>query len=92
MTRVLYLHDFLIYFLSVYEKWHEICVPSPRIGVLHLVKGECWVRNIAAWFELWGVWAGGLCLLAGGREASEAPPPPCRPQTRSTREETGCNR
>lgn len=38
MTRGLYLHDFLIYFVSVSEKWPEMWVSSPGIRVLHLAR------------------------------------------------------
>lgn len=52
MARVLYLHDFLIYFLSVYEKmaWN-VCLLSMNQCPSSGERG-CWVRNTAASFEL----------------------------------------
>ena len=101
MTRVLYLHDFLIYFLSVYEKWPQICVPPPWISVLHLGKeGVEWetqllrlsCRRLVWWF---------VVFLHRRREASETQsskegvwpaPSPRPPPGPSAQEEARCNR
>lgn len=47
MTRGLYLHGFLIYFLSVAEKWPKTWVSSPGIRVLRLARG-CGVGDAAS--------------------------------------------
>lgn len=71
MTRVLYLHDFLIYFLSVYEKWPEICISFPGISVLHPVREGVERETEPLHLRSWSLVRWFVAHLPRWREASE---------------------
>lgn len=73
MTRVLYVHDFLIYFLSVYEKWPGMCVSSLRESVSFIWRERVLSKKCSCFIRAVGVWSEGLLFARseGGRQASE---------------------